>query len=181
MSTNLSFLQHDPTKGASILFQTPNLTNNDLWDIFDFLLWRSAQTSKHSLNTLIDWYKNIISYGSDFASTFCSSSHKFVCGATITSGDPIYRCRTCQSDNNTLLCVDCWKNSDHTGHDWFATYTSGSGCCDCGDPLSWDPKGFCSNHPGPSAGDNIKINKNIEYISRLLCSYIIYIISHSFD
>ena len=119
--------------------------------------------------------------GQDFKKTFCSSSHKFVCGQTITTGDPIYRCRTCQSDNNTLICVDCFKGSNHDGHDWFATYTNGSGCCDCGDPLSWDPKGFCTKHPGPAAGDNIKMDLKLEEIARLLSGYIIYIISHSMD
>lgn len=23
-----------------------------------------------------------------------------------------------------------------------------SGCCDCGDPTAWDPKGFCKSHSG---------------------------------
>ena len=180
-TTNLAFLQHDPTKGASVLFEDSSLDNNKLWNIFDFLLWRGHQNHKLSLNLLLSWYREISCLGQDFKKTFCSSSHKFVCGQTITTGDPIYRCRTCQSDNNTLICVDCFKGSNHDGHDWFATYTNGSGCCDCGDPLSWDPKGFCTKHPGPAAGDNIKIDLKLEEIARLVSGYIIYIISHSMD
>eukprot|EP01083_Nonionella_stella_P309159 1093776_1 len=179
MSSNLSFLSHGSLKGVSILFSDPTLTNTKLWDLFDFLLWRVEQTRTYSVDSLIDWLRAIICHGEGFKETFCCASHKFVCGQTIKTGDPIYRCRTCQSDNNTLLCVDCFKHSNHDGHDWFATYTNGSGCCDCGDPLSWDPKGFCTKHPGPSAGDSIQIAPNIESIARLLSGYIIYLISHA--
>lgn len=42
------------------------------------------------------------------------------------------------------------KKSDHTGHDYSMLTTGAGGCCDCGDPESWDAKGFCSDHPGPS-------------------------------
>ena len=30
----------------------------------------------------------------------------------------------------------------------------GGGCCDCGDPDAWDPKGFCSNHGSSGASAN---------------------------
>ena len=28
-------------------------------------------------------------------------------------------------------------------------FSSGGGCCDCGDAEAWRPSGFCSRHPGP--------------------------------
>eukprot|EP01084_Bolivina_argentea_P310207 536745_1 len=173
---DVSFLKKDPCSGAKLLFeQSENISNSDLWNLFDFLLW---EYQDGDLNLLFNWYNELMSTGKGFNNIFITG-HKFVCAATIKEGDPIYRCKTCQMDGTNLLCVECFKNSDHKDHDWTPTFTPGSGCCDCGDPESWDIKGFCSNHPGPNAGENIQISKNIERVTRLLCAYIIYILSHS--
>lgn len=59
-----------------------------------------------------------------------------------------------------MLCNDCFHASDHVGHEVFFFYSNTQGCCDCGDPSAWDPRGaarlrgsaltgragFCSKH-----------------------------------
>ena len=35
---------------------------------------------------------------------------------------------------------------DHTNHDYSMYFSSAGGCCDCGDPTSWKPAGFCPRH-----------------------------------
>ncbi|UKJ89760.2 hypothetical protein MACJ_003014 [Theileria orientalis] len=55
------------------------------------------------------------------------------------------KCYDCEYDGTCAICLDCFFDSDHNGHEYRLTKTSG-GCCDCGDPSSWDVKGSCSVH-----------------------------------
>ncbi|BAM42023.1 uncharacterized protein TOT_040000399 [Theileria orientalis strain Shintoku] len=55
------------------------------------------------------------------------------------------KCYDCEYDGTCAICLDCFFDSDHTGHEYRLTKTSG-GCCDCGDVSSWDVKGSCSVH-----------------------------------
>ena len=64
------------------------------------------------------------------------------------TGDTVYHCRTCGMDPSCAICHECFTNSDHTGHDYWM-FSSGGGCCDCGDVEAWKREGFCSRHPGP--------------------------------
>ncbi|KNH05506.1 E3 ubiquitin-protein ligase UBR1 [Perkinsela sp. CCAP 1560/4] len=70
-----------------------------------------------------------------------------VCGKTWSEQQLGYRCRTCETDPTCVLCLQCFQPDKHVGHDYSFTRTYG-GMCDCGDPGSWDPKGFCDAHPG---------------------------------
>ncbi|KAH7866689.1 hypothetical protein Vadar_023643 [Vaccinium darrowii] len=70
-----------------------------------------------------------------------------VCGAVWGNNDIAYRCRTCEHDPTCAICVPCFKNGNHTDHDYSIIYTGG-GCCDCGDVTAWKREGFCSNHKG---------------------------------
>eukprot|EP01083_Nonionella_stella_P282231 960444_1 len=73
-----------------------------------------------------------------------------VCAYQFTQHEAAYQCRTCQTDSTCIQCMPCFQNADHTGHDTRMTEAGGGGCCDCGDPASWLPEGFCSKHQGPS-------------------------------
>eukprot|EP00736_Rhodelphis_marinus_P013906 Rmarinus@m.10585 len=57
----------------------------------------------------------------------------------------VYRCRTCASDPTSVLCMDCFRDGNHEGHDYSIIRPQG-GCCDCGDVEAWDPAGFCPRH-----------------------------------
>ncbi|KAK7293058.1 hypothetical protein RJT34_15919 [Clitoria ternatea] len=76
-----------------------------------------------------------------------SAGLRGVCGAVWGNSDIAYRCRTCEHDPTCAICVPCFENGDHKGHDYFVIYTGG-GCCDCGDVTAWKPEGFCSMHKG---------------------------------
>ncbi|KAJ0962440.1 hypothetical protein J5N97_030268 [Dioscorea zingiberensis] len=76
-----------------------------------------------------------------------SSGQRAVCGTVWKKNDLAYRCRTCEHDPTCAICVPCFQNGDHKGHDYSIMY-SGGGCCDCGDATAWKREGFCSRHKG---------------------------------
>lgn len=52
-----------------------------------------------------------------------------------------YRCKTCGVSESSCICIECFDPKEHEGHE-FRMYKSGSGgCCDCGDPMAWNPSG----------------------------------------
>ncbi|ELR21354.1 zinc finger in N-recognin protein [Acanthamoeba castellanii str. Neff] len=65
-----------------------------------------------------------------------------VCGRIWKNGDMAYKCRNCGYDEPCAVCVECFQEGDHKGHD-----------CDCGDPLAWRPEGNCRHHVGTSGVD----------------------------
>ena len=71
-----------------------------------------------------------------------------VCSVAFVPGDIVWNCKTCQKDDTCVLCQECFSNSNHEGHEvfFYQVQTNCGGCCDCGDPDAWDPKGFCSRH-----------------------------------
>ncbi|KAM0953533.1 putative carboxypeptidase U transcription factor interactor and regulator Znf-B family [Dioscorea sansibarensis] len=76
-----------------------------------------------------------------------SSGQRAVCGAVWGQDELAYKCRTCEYDPTCAICVPCFQNGDHRGHDYSILYTNG-GCCDCGDVTAWKREGFCSMHKG---------------------------------
>eukprot|EP01132_Coremiostelium_polycephalum_P002635 gene2635-3273_t len=67
------------------------------------------------------------------------------CETTWSFGDTAYKCKTCQLDPTSALCISCFKAADHEGHD-YALQSVGGGFCDCGDPTAFRPSGFCTKH-----------------------------------
>ena len=83
------------------------------------------------------------------------------CGYIFRRGDIAWNCRTCQTDSTCVLCDNCFRNSDHEGHDVFFHRTSPGGCCDCGDAEAWKVEGCCPNHrPAASFGEESPQNIN---------------------
>ncbi|GMH23083.1 hypothetical protein Nepgr_024926 [Nepenthes gracilis] len=76
-----------------------------------------------------------------------STGQRGVCGAVWGKGDIAFRCRTCEHDPTCAICVPCFQNGNHKGHDYSISYTH-CGCCDCGDETAWKREGFCSKHKG---------------------------------
>lgn len=91
--------------------------------------------------------------------TFGSSLPKKVCQHPFKRNDIVWVCRTCQSDETCVLCHKCFENSNHEGHDVAFYHAQAGGCCDCGDPDAWDPKGFCPLHGKDVA---ISLDKSLE-------------------
>jgi len=82
------------------------------------------------------------------------TTNKTICGALIEAGTFYFRCLDCERLQNeqsvTVLCGDCFDNSKHEGHRMLFVKVSeddkDNGFCDCGDPESINPGGFCANH-----------------------------------
>eukprot|EP00899_Mesostigma_viride_P015866 jgi/Mesvir1/24280/Mv10978-RA.1 len=71
-----------------------------------------------------------------------------VCGVVWGKNEIAYRCSTCSLDSTCAICVACFLDGNHEGHDYAMIHTGG-GCCDCGDPTAWKVDGFCRKHNGP--------------------------------
>lgn len=69
-----------------------------------------------------------------------------VCGRVFKMGEPTYSCRECGMDNTCVLCVDCFKKSEHRFHKYKMGTSTGGGCCDCGDKEAWKKAPFCDIH-----------------------------------
>ncbi|GJP86815.1 hypothetical protein CLOP_g16791 [Closterium sp. NIES-67] len=105
---------------------------------------------KEAYSGAVDWIL-WAACGSDPESTLAAlgqSGASGVCGAVWGASDIAYRCRTCEHDPTCAICVPCFLEGDHEGHD-YAMIKTGGGCCDCGDPTAWKRQGFCRRHPGP--------------------------------
>lgn len=69
------------------------------------------------------------------------------CGHIFRAGEATYRCVTCAADDTCVLCSRCFDASDHTGHQYQISLSSGNcGCCDCGDDEAWRLPLFCAIH-----------------------------------
>jgi len=71
------------------------------------------------------------------------------CGTTWKQGELAYLCNTCGQDPTCAVCIPCFRDGNHEGHDYAMIKTNG-GCCDCGDIQAWARSGFCSRHVGTS-------------------------------
>lgn len=68
------------------------------------------------------------------------------CGYVFQRGDIAWNCRTCQTDPTCVVCDDCFRRSDHQGHEVYFHRTTPGGCCDCGDIEAWKIEGCCDLH-----------------------------------
>ena len=84
----------------------------------------------------------------------CRSVPRRVCQHPFKRNDIVWVCRTCQADETCVLCHACFKQSNHEGHDVAFYHAQAGGCCDCGDPDAWSPKGFCPHH-GPASRQSL--------------------------
>lgn len=86
----------------------------------------------------------------DTLETLCRTVPRRVCQHPFKKNDIVWVCRTCQADETCVLCHNCFTQSNHEGHDVAFYHAQAGGCCDCGDPDAWDPRGFCPHH-GPAS------------------------------
>ncbi|KAH8705569.1 putative ubiquitin-protein ligase E3 component [Talaromyces proteolyticus] len=69
------------------------------------------------------------------------------CGHIFRAGEGTYRCITCAADDTCVLCSRCFDASDHAGHQYQISLSSGNcGCCDCGDEEAWRLPLCCAIH-----------------------------------
>lgn len=68
------------------------------------------------------------------------------CGKVFKMGEPTYSCRDCGLDPTCVLCVDCFKSSEHGTHRYKMSTSNGGGYCDCGDVEAWKKHAYCATH-----------------------------------
>ena len=72
-----------------------------------------------------------------------------VCGKLfggLGSSEVGYSCLQCAVDSTCVICVDCFDEDLHRGHEWRMIPVSGM--CDCGDIEGWAVEGCCKKHRG---------------------------------
>lgn len=86
-------------------------------------------------------------------------------GKLFKLGEPTYSCRECGMDNTCVLCVSCFKNSEHRFHKYKMGASTGGGCCDCGDIEAWKKAPFCDIHNLGSGKEGASFNPLPEDLS----------------
>lgn len=93
-----------------------------------------------------------------------SAAGSKVCGRIFKRGEIVWTCKQCGLDPTCVQCDQCYRSSDHIGHDvYFHKSGAGGGCCDCGDSEAWKAEGNCPHHGEKSAAgkDSSKIEDPI--------------------
>ena len=103
---------------------------------------------------------------------------KSSCTSSWTSNTLSVRCETCSNCKNSCICIKCFLNGNHEGHDVSLHYFL-DGNCDCGDPSMFNPSGYCSNHSNPdSHPERTQIDKETRIaliaISRAFLSHLLF-------
>lgn len=68
------------------------------------------------------------------------------CNYAFNSDSFAFRCKDCETNDSSCLCIKCFDLNKHKGHKYYIYKCSSGGCCDCGDESSWDPKTWCDKH-----------------------------------
>ena len=91
------------------------------------------------------------------------------CGHIFKNAEAIYRCRTCEVDDTSVLCGRCFNASEHGAHVVSITMSSGNGgCCDCGDPEAWRMPVNCAIHAADSSKGTGKAREGSQLPAELL-------------
>lgn len=83
----------------------------------------------------------------DFYEYHLQNSHISTCQNEWTKPQMSIHCNMCSIDQQSCLCLQCFLNSNHQGHDYIINPNS-TGNCDCGDSSSCKRIGFCNKHQG---------------------------------
>lgn len=149
-------------EGMPTTLLTPNRGHHALFRALEELEGLEKQEAELLLQCPLTSSLTSIVTGDDYSSprqavgtleALCQSIPRRVCQHPFKRNDIVWVCRTCQADETCVLCHNCFTNSNHEGHDVAFYHAQAGGCCDCGDPDAWDPKGFCPHH-GPTAGQD---------------------------
>ncbi len=73
------------------------------------------------------------------------------CCKLFRMGEPTYSCRDCGHDPTCVLCVDCFKRSEHRHHRYKMSTSCGGGYCDCGDVEAFSQFPHCDFHGSAAA------------------------------
>lgn len=78
--------------------------------------WRHPSTNELDINRLL---------------SLQNDAKKSVCGVVFKEGDLVWTCISCGKDQTCVQCDNCYRHSNHDGHDVFFRRSQGDGgCCD---------------------------------------------------
>lgn len=87
-----------------------------------------------------DTYKEFYTY-------HLENAHISTCQSEWSTPELCIFCRECGLVNQACVCLSCFLNGNHDGHD-YVVLSSVGGNCDCGDTEQWRRSGFCDKHRG---------------------------------
>ncbi|TMW59322.1 hypothetical protein Poli38472_004391 [Pythium oligandrum] len=108
-----------------------------------------------------------------FFQQFKPKTSQGLCGYMFQRNDIAFNCRTCQLDETCVLCLKCYQNGNHEGHDIYFHRTAPGGMCDCGDAEAWDPNGFCVYHGNHDEADAIPLPESVTRVADVLFEEIV--------
>ncbi|PGH06925.1 hypothetical protein AJ79_06398 [Helicocarpus griseus UAMH5409] len=92
-------------------------------------------------------YKLAVTQGAVEGAEYTEAARGKRCGHIFKNGEASYHCSTCSIDDTCALCTRCFDSSDHTGHKYSISLSSGqNGCCDCGDEEAFVIPVLCAIH-----------------------------------
>lgn len=97
----------------------------------------------------------------DFYSYHLKNAHISTCQNEWSTPELSITCRDCAINENSCICLSCFLNGNHQGHDYVID-TGSIGNCDCGDSSQWKHSGFCSKHSGQDENPQDYLDKNLQ-------------------
>lgn len=93
---------------------------------------------------------------------------EFSCQVSWDTPRLVVICNTCAIGKNSGICIPCFLNGKHDGHD-LRLEVSDSGVCDCGNTTAWQREGYCKYHSVMPIDGHLQGNlaSNIEFYSRI--------------
>lgn len=83
-----------------------------------------------------------------------------------------FKCQHCTTDKSSVMCLECFDESKHIGHEYRCFFSTG--LCDCGSVVSTGKSGVCARHLGEDYSNNtLSVYKDIVGAScdiAMLCS-----------
>ncbi|KAE8304578.1 E3 ubiquitin-protein ligase [Giardia duodenalis] len=74
-----------------------------------------------------------------------------ICGKVLNSHLG-FKCQYCTTDKSSVMCLECFDESKHVGHEYRCFFSTG--LCDCGSVVSTGKTGVCARHLGDNYSKN---------------------------
>lgn len=91
-----------------------------------------------------------------------------------------YRCRTCGISPCMSICRECFKEGNHTNHDFNMFLSQAGGACDCGDTSVMKAEGFCKNHGINNSLQGSTVPSNLMAIAEAIMPRLLLRLLHHF-
>lgn len=86
------------------------------------------------------------------------------CARGLGKGEPVYRCEDCGFDSSCVLCIYCFNEAAHVGHNvqMYIAREKTNGICDCGDPEAFTDTLDCKCQLLPGSTDLKPLDKHFK-------------------